>query len=232
MKKFRNLAHSTSNLKFCLSGVIVDVGMKHVEAFIPMLHLTDVPMTHPERKFSPGDKLHCRVLRVDPAKHRIHLTSKPILVKRDDYEVVQSFDVSNVGKVTEGVVVKLTDRGLLLQLFGEAQGWVPKTMISTEVVEHPEKLFFLGQALKCQVVRTGNIFPEGKFLVTQFEFRGSFGTSLVEDCLKVEVMTFKGVSHEIYSTVNHPIPDCPVFEWSFFGHFLCPVFEWSWQPFC
>ena len=147
--------YPTLSIHIYLSGVIVDIGMKHVEAFIPLLHLTDVPMTHPERKFNPGDKLHCRVLRVDPSKHRIHLTSKPILVKRDDYDIVQSFDVSNVGKVTEGVVVKLTDRGLLLQLFGEAQGWVPKTMISTEVVEHPEKLFFLGQALKCQVVRTG-----------------------------------------------------------------------------
>ncbi len=26
--------------------------------------------------------------------------------------------------------------------------------------------------------------------------------------------------------VTHRIPNCPIFEWSFFGHFLCPVFEW------
>jgi rRNA biogenesis protein RRP5 len=136
---------------FVGQGVIVDIGMKHIEAFIPNLYLTDVPLTHPEKKFSPGDKLACKVLRVDPSKRRIHLTSKPILVKKSDYEIVDSYDDAHVGKVTEGVVVKMSPQGLLLQLFGDAKGWVPKSKISSEVVEHPEKLFFLGQALKCQV---------------------------------------------------------------------------------
>jgi rRNA biogenesis protein RRP5 len=139
---------------FVKQGVIVDMGMKHVEAFIPFLHLTDVPMTHPEKKFSTGDKLNCKVLRVDPSKRKIHLTSKPILVKKNDYEIVSTYDESNVGKVTEGVVVKLSGQGLLLQLFGDVRGWVPKSKISSEAVEHPEKLFFLGQSLKCQVVNT------------------------------------------------------------------------------
>ncbi len=132
----------------------MNIGQKHVEAFIPHLYLTDVPMAHPEKKFSVGDKLACKVLLVDPSKRKIHLTSKPILVKKDDYDIVDSFDQSHVGKVTEGVVVKLSGQGLLLQLFGDVRGWVPKSKISTESVDHPEKLFFLGQALKCQVVNT------------------------------------------------------------------------------
>ena len=139
---------------FVPQGVIVDIGMKRVEAFILHLHLTDVPLTHPEKKFSVGDKLTCKVLRVDPSKRKIHLTSKPILVKKNDYDVVDTYDAANVGKTTEGVVVKMTTQGLLLQLFGDVRGWVPKSKISTEVVDHPEKLFFLGQALKCQVVHT------------------------------------------------------------------------------
>ena len=139
---------------FVEQGVIVDIGMKQTKAFIQHLHLTDVPMTHPEKKFSVGDKLTCKVLRVDPSKRKIHLTSKPILVKKSDYEIVDTFDPSNVGKTTEGVVVKMSSQGLLLQLFGDVRGWVPKSKISSENVEHPEKLFFIGQALKCQVVRT------------------------------------------------------------------------------
>jgi len=138
--------------------VTVDIGMKHVEAFIQNLHLTDVPLTHPEKKFSVGDKLTCKVLRVDPAKRKIHLTSKPILVKKNDYDIVDTYDATNVGKTTEGVVVKMTSQGLLLQLFGEVRGWVPKSKISTESVEHPEKLFFLGQALKCQVSMLKHLF--------------------------------------------------------------------------
>lgn len=57
----------------------------------------------------------------------------------------------NVGKITEGVVVQMTPNGILLQLFGNARGFVPKSKISTIEIDHPEKLFFLGQALKCRV---------------------------------------------------------------------------------
>ena len=41
----------------------------------------------------------------------------------------------------------------MLQLFGEARGWVPKRYISAEgPVDYPEKLFFIGQSLKCKVM--------------------------------------------------------------------------------
>jgi hypothetical protein len=45
----------------------------------------------------------------------------------------------------------MTEKGLLLQLFGNARGFVPKSKISTVEIDHPEKLFFMGQALKCRV---------------------------------------------------------------------------------
>jgi len=57
----------------------------------------------------------------------------------------------NVGKITEGVVVQMSPNGILLQLFGNARGFVPTSKISTVKIDHPEKLFFLGQALKCRV---------------------------------------------------------------------------------
>jgi hypothetical protein len=52
--------------------------------------------------------------------------------------------------------------------------------------------------------------PEGKFLVTEFEFGGSFGMSLEGDCHEILVtpnlellvtfgMCLKGVCHELYT---------------------------------
>jgi hypothetical protein len=52
--------------------------------------------------------------------------------------------------------------------------------------------------------------PEGKFLVTKFEFGGSFGMRLEGDCQEVEInpnlellvtfgMSLEGVGHEIYT---------------------------------
>jgi hypothetical protein len=55
-----------------------------------------------------------------------------------------------------------------------------------------------------------NEVPEGKFLVTKFEFRGSFGMSMEGDCHEVEItpnlvlsvtfgMSLEGVCHELYT---------------------------------
>ena len=51
-----------------------------------------------------------------------------------------------------GVVCQVTNEGVLLQLFNDVCGWVPKSKISVETIEHPEKLFFLGQVLKSKVL--------------------------------------------------------------------------------
>ena len=137
--------------KFVSKGLIVEVG-RNVDGFLPHLHLSDIPLKNPEKKFSVGDKIKCRVLRSDPSKKKLHLTAKKILVDREDYVVVDDYNEKFANAITEGVVVKVSNEGVLLQLFGEATGWVPKSKISVEPVEYPEKLFFLGQVLKCQVV--------------------------------------------------------------------------------
>ena len=89
-------------------------------AFIPAMHMSDVPLKNPEKKFKVGDKVKCRVLRVDPEKRKVHLTAKNILVN-EDYPIVSNYDQQNVGKVTEGVVVSLSTEGILLQVLSRAQ---------------------------------------------------------------------------------------------------------------
>ena len=93
---------------------------KNMTAFIPAMHMSDVPLKNPEKKFKVGDKVKCRVLRVDPEKRKVHLTAKNILVN-EDYPIVSNYDQQNVGKVTEGVVVSLSTEGILLQVLSLAQ---------------------------------------------------------------------------------------------------------------
>ena len=33
-----------------------------------------------------------------------------------------------------------------------AQGWVPKGELSSEVIDYPEKVFYLGQVVTCRVI--------------------------------------------------------------------------------
>merc|ERR1711892_1205830 len=105
------------------AGLLVNVG-PNVTGMVPRLFLSDVQLSHPERKYLPGDKLSAKVLRLNPEKRQLHLTTKPILVKE----------------------------GFLVQLWGDLKGWVPKSQLSTETIEYPEKLFWLGQAVKCRVI--------------------------------------------------------------------------------
>jgi len=132
------------------AGLLVTVG-PNVTGMVPRLFLSDVQLSHPERKYLPGDKLSAKVLRLNPEKRQLHLTTKPILVK-EEFTIVKDYDSAIPGTITEGVVVKLAREGLLVQLWGDLKGWVPKSQLSTETIEYPEKLFWLGQAVKCRVI--------------------------------------------------------------------------------
>ena len=132
------------------SGLLVSLG-NNIQGFVPSLFLSDVQLSQPERKYLPGDKLQARVLRLDPEQRKLHLTTKPILV-RETFTVVKDYETAVPGTITEGVVVKIQPEGLLIQLWGELKGWAPKSKLSAEPLEMVERVFWLGQAVKCQVV--------------------------------------------------------------------------------
>ena len=120
---------------------------------VPRLFLSDVKLSHPERKFLPGDAVQARVLRLDSTAGRLHLTTKPLLV-REEFTVVGDWDTAQPGTVTEGVVVKVGGEGLLIQLWGDLRGWAPKSLLSREPVELLDTLFWPGMAVKCKVVES------------------------------------------------------------------------------
>eukprot|EP00088_Acartia_fossae_P015650 TRINITY_DN1860_c0_g1_i2.p1 TRINITY_DN1860_c0_g1~~TRINITY_DN1860_c0_g1_i2.p1 ORF type:complete len:1447 (+),score=367.26 TRINITY_DN1860_c0_g1_i2:45-4343(+) len=134
--------------QFKPEGLEVKVGA--VTGFIPTLYLSDVPLKHPEKKFLPGDKIDCKVIKVNPERKRLHLTSKPYMVK-NEFSIISSIDEAEEGVITEGVVAKISKAGLLINLMGEARGWAPASELSTEPVEFPEKIFWIGQSVKCRV---------------------------------------------------------------------------------
>ena len=132
------------------AGLLVSLG-NNIQGFVPSLFLSDVQLSHPERKYLPGDKLQARVLRLNPEEKKLHLTTKPILV-REKFTVVKDYETAVPGTITEGVVVRIKPEGLLIQLWGELKGWAPKSKLSAEPLEMVEKVFWLGQAVKCLVV--------------------------------------------------------------------------------
>ena len=104
---------------WCNAGLLVAVG-PNLQGLVPRLFLSDVQLSHPEKKYLPGDKLAARVLRLDPAKRRLLLTTKPILVK-EQFTIVGDYDTAVMGTIT--VVVKISSQGLLIQLVGSCPVW-------------------------------------------------------------------------------------------------------------
>ncbi|CAL4105349.1 unnamed protein product, partial [Meganyctiphanes norvegica] len=124
---------------------------KTVNAVIPRLHLTDTRMKHPERKYPVGETVTGRVLKVFPEKRQLHLTLKTHLVESEEI-IVDRFSEEFSGKITEGMISKVNRSGLLISMYQNVRGFVPKRMASTEPVDDLSSLFHAGSVVKCRVM--------------------------------------------------------------------------------
>jgi len=68
-------------------GVLVKI-TDHITGLIPEMHLSDVQMSHPERKFREGLPVKTRVLSVDTDKRHVRLTAKKTLVNADNTSTI------------------------------------------------------------------------------------------------------------------------------------------------
>ncbi|XP_049957178.1 protein RRP5 homolog [Schistocerca serialis cubense] len=135
--------------KIVKSGLAVQVihGKKLFDATVPPLHMSDVPLQHPKKKFTTGLKFNGRVLSLKDGKLR--LTLKPSLVSSKVPPVTKPEDVIP-GLECEGVIVHLSEKGALIAFYGDARGWLPAKKISLERV-NPATVFYLGQVVCCYV---------------------------------------------------------------------------------
>jgi rRNA biogenesis protein RRP5 len=89
-----------------------------VDGVVYPLHYADIQLKHPERRFRPGGTVRCRVLSVEPARSRVVLTLKKSLVDSE---------LTIPGTLTPGVVAKILDKGLVVELFGGMKAFVPQS---------------------------------------------------------------------------------------------------------
>ncbi|ESO12554.1 hypothetical protein HELRODRAFT_62671, partial [Helobdella robusta] len=62
-------------------GALVVKVMGKISGYIPSMHLSDIPLINPEKKFKAGKVLKCKVLIVKPNDMKLILTNKKMLVK-------------------------------------------------------------------------------------------------------------------------------------------------------
>lgn len=131
-------------------GVLVALS-KMVSGHIDYLML-EKQLKNPEKKYRRGLVLNCRVLHVIPERKIIKLTSKKDLVN-SVLPVISEYDSDLVGTVSEGYIVKIISSGLLVAMYNNVKGFVPKRLATSEKVASLDTVFTMGQVVKFSVIQ-------------------------------------------------------------------------------
>ncbi|OWF35668.1 protein RRP5 homolog [Mizuhopecten yessoensis] len=156
-------------------GVSVKI-MDHLPGFIQNIHLADFPLKYPGKKFAAGTTIKCRVLSVDVMKKRVLLTRKKSLVN-SKLPILTGWSQLETDQLLDGFICNITEKGVLVAFYNYMKGWVPRRELSEEDIRFPEKVFMMGQVVKCRVL---NWSEETNKLTLSFKIKLTpFGKNMV-----------------------------------------------------
>ncbi len=123
-----------------------------------LVHVSDMSWTkriqHPSEVLKKGDEVDVVVLSIDVDQKRISLGLKQT---EDDpwYNLAQTY---SPGTETDGAVVRLLDKGVVVDLGEDVEGFVPVSQITEgEEIQSPSDVLKEGQPLKLKVMESDPI---------------------------------------------------------------------------
>lgn len=125
---------------------------KLMSGHVPSLHLTDGPMKHPERKHIVGDQVTARVLKVNSKRQHLLLTLKSQLVTAKE-PILTEYSQEAENTLTIGYVIKVLPQGLLVGMFNDVKGFIPRSQVSIESGMSLASAFHEGQVVRCRVLK-------------------------------------------------------------------------------
>uniref|UniRef100_A0A452VGN1 Protein RRP5 homolog n=1 Tax=Ursus maritimus TaxID=29073 RepID=A0A452VGN1_URSMA len=148
-------------------GMLVKVG-EQIRGLIPPMHLADILMKNPEKKYRIGDEVKCRVLLCDPEAKKLMMTLKKTLIESKLPAITRYAD-ARPGLQTHGFILRVKDCGCIVKFYNDVQGLVPKHELSAEYVPDPERVFYAGQVVKVVVL---NCEPSKERMLLSFKLLG------------------------------------------------------------
>ena len=133
-----------------VGGVLISLA-DAISGLAPTMHMSDVPLQHPERKFREGLSVTARVLSTDPATHRIRLTLKKSLVN-SPVQPWTSYDQISVGSQSPGTIVNIVRDGAVVQFYGDVRAFLPVSEMSEAYIKDPQEHFRVGQTVNVRVL--------------------------------------------------------------------------------
>ncbi|KAI8951983.1 hypothetical protein F4801DRAFT_577854 [Xylaria longipes] len=133
-----------------VNGLLVKLA-EGIHGYVPEMHLADVRLQHPEKKFREGLKVKARVLSTDLFKRQVRLTLKKTLVN-SEAKPLQSFDELVVGAQSPATIIKVLDNGAVVQFYGSLRGFLPVSEMSEAYIRDPKEHFRVGQVVSVHIL--------------------------------------------------------------------------------
>ncbi|XP_035696385.1 protein RRP5 homolog isoform X2 [Branchiostoma floridae] len=131
-------------------GITVSLS-NYVRGVVSKIHLADIILKNPAKKFNEGDMIKCRVLNVATAGRQLALTHKRTLLT-SKLPIMASYQAAKPGTWAHGFVLSVQDFGCIVMFYNNVKGLLPKREMTQEAQEDPRKMFYKGQVVKCRVM--------------------------------------------------------------------------------
>ncbi|KAF7512166.1 hypothetical protein GJ744_002328 [Endocarpon pusillum] len=128
-----------------LKGLIIHLA-EGVTGFVPRIHLSDIQLQNPEKKFREGTTVSARVLSTDVVRRHVRLTLKKSLVNSDLKPWTEYRQISD-GAYSLGTLVKVLPNGAVVQFYGSVRGFLPVAEMSEAYIKDATQHFRIGQVL-------------------------------------------------------------------------------------
>ena len=133
-----------------VDGLLVKIA-EGISGLVPEMHLADIKLQHPEKKFREGMKVKARVLSTDPVKRHVRLTLKKTLLNSEAVPL-KSFDQVIVGMQVPATIINVLPKGAIVQFYGSLRGFLPVSEMSEAYIRDPKEHFRIGQVVHVHVL--------------------------------------------------------------------------------
>ena len=116
-----------------------------------LVHISDMSWTkrikHPSEVVKKGEMIEVVILDIDKANRRISLGHKQIF--EDPWSSLE--EKFSVGQITSGTIIRILDRGVVVELDSHIEGFVPTFQLGQDV-KKPSDAFETGEVLPLKVI--------------------------------------------------------------------------------
>ena len=117
-----------------------------------LVHISDMSWTkrvqHPSEIMKKGDKVDVKILKIDHENRRISLGVKQLY--DDPWPEISKKHA--VGSECLGTVTKVMDRGVVVELDGNVEGFVPTSQLGSKDINDPTGVFKEGEQIPLKVI--------------------------------------------------------------------------------